>query len=70
MNKYKTKQNILAQQPVFEQYPWADIHNATIAWLANYMDETPETVIKQFDDRILQKVAKDHLILTGHLAFS
>ena len=52
-----------AQLPPFEQYPWAANHNDAIGWIVSYMDVNIDTVIKQFDDRILGKVAKKHLQL-------
>ena len=70
MDKSQENSKNRSQQSVFEQYPWAANHNDAISWLTHYMDEKPETVIKQFDDRILYKVAKDHLILTDSFAFS
>jgi hypothetical protein len=49
------------QQPVFDQYPWAANHNDAIGWIVSYMDINIDTAIKQFDERILGKVAKTHL---------
>lgn len=51
------------QQLLFDQYPWAANHDDAIAWITNYMDVNAEKVIKQFDNRILQRVAKVHLEL-------
>jgi len=53
------------QNLLFEQYPWAGNHDGAISCITNYMDDNAEKVIKQFDNRILQKVAKDHLELGG-----
>jgi len=50
---------------IFDQYPWAANHNDAITWLTSYIDRDVESVIKQFDDRILQKVAKQHLFSAG-----
>ena len=70
MDKYANNNEPSSPHCAFEQYPWAAIHNGAITWLTNYMEEETESVIKQFDDRILLKVAKDHLILSNQLAFS
>ena len=53
------------QQPVFDQYPWAANHDDAIGWIVSYMDVNIDTVIKQFDERILGKVAKTHLQLSN-----
>jgi hypothetical protein len=70
MDKYKNEHVTPAGQSVFDQYPWAANHDCAITWLTNYMDEKPEAVIKLFDERILQKVAKDHLILPSSFCFA
>lgn len=70
MDKYKNDYRIAGRESIFDQYPWAGNHNGAITWLTSYMDEKPETIIKHFDERILQKVAKDHLILPGSIAFT
>lgn len=47
-------------QSAFEQYPWAGNHDSAINWLINYIDANAELIIKEFDNRILKKVARDH----------
>lgn len=48
-------------QPSFEQYPWAGNHKEAITCIARYMDIDTESVIRDLDERILGKVARDHL---------
>jgi len=70
MNKRDNRNSGVQQDTVFDKYPWAANHNDAISWLTSYMDGNIESIIKQFDDRILQKVAKDHLVLTDGFSFS
>ena len=58
------------QYSAFEQYPWAGNHDNAINWLVNYMDENAEVIIKEFDERILKKVARDHSNLSGRLCIA
>lgn len=70
MNQGMNRPGSTQKETLFDKYPWAANHNDAITWLINYMEGNTESIIKQFDDRILQKVAKDHLIWNDGFSFS
>lgn len=48
-------------QPDFGQFPWAGNHKVAIAYITRYMDVDSASIIQHLDERILGKIAKDHL---------
>lgn len=50
-------------QTLLDHYPWAADHKNAIRTIALFSGEEFETVLRQFDERILAKVAKDNLQL-------
>lgn len=46
-----------------EQYPWAAIHEQAIRTTATYLGLDLESVWRDYDEKILAKVAKDQLCL-------
>ncbi|WP_455222528.1 hypothetical protein [Kaarinaea lacus] len=50
-------------QTLLDHYPWAADHENAIRTVAKFLSEDFEIVLRQFDERILAKVAKDNLQL-------
>ncbi|MCI0505522.1 MAG: hypothetical protein L0Z73_05365 [Gammaproteobacteria bacterium] len=48
---------------LLDHYPWAADHENAIRTIAVFMAVDFEVVLKQFDERILGKVAKEKLAL-------
>ena len=48
---------------LLDHYPWASEHENAIRTTAAFLGIEFETVLKQFDERILSKVARDNLLL-------
>ncbi|WP_455366569.1 hypothetical protein [Kaarinaea lacus] len=48
-------------QTLLQHYPWAADHENAIRTIAKFLNDDFEAVLKQFDERILSKVAKDNL---------
>lgn len=61
MSIFSTRSYLKSTQPTFEQFPWAGNHKAAIAYITRYMDIDSESIIQHLDERILGKIAKDHL---------
>ena len=51
------------ESKLLDQYPWAANHENAIRTVANFLGIDFEDALKQFDTRILHKVAKDQLQL-------
>ena len=51
------------ENELLEKYPWAANHETAIYTIAKFMGVDFETALKQFDERILTKVAKEKLEL-------
>ena len=48
---------------VLDRYPWAANHEIAVRTTAAFLGLSLETVLKEFDQRILNKVARDQLYL-------
>ena len=48
---------------LLDHYPWAADHKNAINTIATFSGIELEVVLKQFDERILEKVAKDYFHL-------
>ena len=48
---------------VLDRYPWAANHETAVRTTATFLGLELETVLKEFDQRILNKVARDQLYL-------
>jgi len=46
---------------LLDKYPWAANHQHAIQTIRLFMNIEPEFALMQFDSRLLNKVAKDHL---------
>jgi|GEM_PF-4197371 len=48
---------------LLDHYPWAADHKNAIITIASFSGVDLEVVLKQFDERILEKVARDYFQL-------
>jgi hypothetical protein len=49
---------------LLDHHPWAADHKNAIITIAKFLQVDFETVLQQFDERILGKVAKEHFQLS------
>lgn len=50
-------------EKLLDQYPWSAQHENAIRTVAKFLGIDFELALKEFDDRILNKVAKENLDL-------
>ena len=53
----------MENEKLLDQYPWSAQHENAIRTVAKFLGVDFELVLKEFDERILNKVAKDKLDL-------
>lgn len=51
----------MEKEDIFDQYPWSSQHENAVRTVANFLGIDFEIALKEFDKRILNKVAKDKL---------
>lgn len=70
MQKFISNTKCNLSQNLFEQYPWAANHDDAISCITRYMDNNVESIVQRLDERILNKVAKDHFVFSGTGSFA
>ena len=50
-------------EKLLDQYPWSAQHENAVRTVAKFLGLDVELVLKEFDERILNKVAKENLEL-------
>ena len=53
----------MEMEKLLDQYPWSAQHENAVHTVANFLGLDFELVLKAFDERILNKVAKEKLDL-------